>query len=92
MKIVTVRQLTLATLVVLPFAAHATGTCTNEPKAKWMKERDVTTQFEKEGYQVKRIKAEGTCYEVYALDKNAKRHEMVVDPIDGKPVKEEANE
>jgi hypothetical protein len=48
MKIVTVRQLTLAALVVLPFAAHATGTCTNEPKAKWMKERDVTTQFEEE--------------------------------------------
>jgi hypothetical protein len=92
MKIATVRQLSLAALIVLPFAAHATGTCTNEPKAKWMKEGDVTAQFEKEGYQVKRIKAEGTCYEVYALDKNAKRHEMVVNPIDGKPVKEEANE
>ncbi|MFP3587888.1 PepSY domain-containing protein [Paraburkholderia sp. SIMBA_055] len=78
--------------IALPLSAQATGSCTTERKAKWMQDNEVSKQLEKQGYQVKRVKTEGNCYEVYALDKSGKRHEMVVNPMDGKPVSDEGNE
>ena len=78
--------------IALPLSAEATGSCTTEPNAEWMRDKDVSRQLEKQGYQVKRVKTEGNCYEVYALDKSGNRREMVVNPVDGKILSEEVNE
>ncbi|MDR6207883.1 PepSY domain-containing protein [Paraburkholderia graminis] len=78
--------------IALPLSAQATGSCTTEPKAKWMQDKEVSKQLAKQGYQVKRVKTEGNCYEVYALDKSGNRREMVVNPMNGKLVSEEVNE
>jgi hypothetical protein len=78
--------------IALPLSAQATDSCTTEPKAKWMQDKEIAKQLEKQGYQVKRVKTEGNCYEVYALDKSGNRREMVVNPMDGKLVSEEVNE
>jgi hypothetical protein len=91
-KTINVRLAAAVAQIALPFAAHATGSCTTEPKTKWMQDKGVSNQLEKQGYQVKRVKTEGSCYEVYALDKKGNRHEMVVNPVNGKPVSEEVNE
>jgi hypothetical protein len=91
-KTMNVRLAAAVALIALPFAAHATGSCTTEPKTKWMQGKEVSNRLEKQGYQVKRVKTEGSCYEVYALDKKGNHHEMVVNPVDGQPVSEEVNE
>lgn len=92
MKTVNIRHAAAVILIALPFAANATGSCTSEPKSKWMQDKDVSNQLQKQGYTVKRVKTEGSCYEVYALDSKGNRHEMVVNPVNGKPVNEEVNE
>lgn len=92
MKAMNVRLAAAVALIALPFTAHATGSCTTEPKTKWMQDKEVSSQLEKQGYQVKRVKTEGSCYEVYALDKKGNHHEMVVNPVNGKAVSEEVNE
>lgn len=70
------------------FASTYAGSCTSEPKAKWMAENDVKAKFEKQGYSVMRIKTGKTCYEVYAKDKDGKKTEMFVNPVDATVVKE----
>ncbi|MEO6983973.1 MAG: PepSY domain-containing protein [Paralcaligenes sp.] len=95
MKLIT-KSLTIpciaALFIITPFAASANGTCTHEAKSKWMQKKDISARLQTEGYQVKHIKVEGSCYEAYALDKAGKRHELVINPMTGKSVREEAGE
>lgn len=67
-------------------------TCTKEPKAKWMSEKDLTAKLVAQGLTVKRIKTEGSCYEAYVIDKAGKRSEMMLNPVDGKFMGNESNE
>lgn len=69
------------------FAANP-ASCTTEPKAKWMADKDVQAKLEKQGYAVKRIKTEGSCYEAYVQDKDGKKAELLVNPVDGTPMKD----
>lgn len=62
--------------------------CTSEPKAKWQKEKDIQSSLEKQGYTVKRVKTEGSCYEAY-VTKDGKKAELILNPVDGKLVREE---
>ena len=69
--------------------ASDSASCTKEPKTARMKDKDVQAKLEKQGYAVKRIKTEGSCYEAYVLGKDGKKAELLVNPVDGMPVKEE---
>ena len=89
MKTLHLKSLAVVALSALSVSAFATGTCTNEAKTKWMKQQDVQTQLEQQGYKVKRVKTEGSCYEAYTLDKAGKKAELVLNPVDGKIVKQE---
>jgi hypothetical protein len=80
--------LALSALSASAFASSYSGSCTSEPKSKWMTEQDMKAKYEKQGYTVKRIKNEGSCYEVYAKDKNGNKTELFVNPVDGALVKE----
>jgi hypothetical protein len=75
--------LALSTLSLGAFASTYDGTCTNEPKSKWMAPADVKTKFEAQGYTVGRVKAGGTCYEVYTKDKDGAKLELFVNPVNG---------
>lgn len=84
------------TLLVLAFSALALSafaadseSCTSEPKTKWLKDKEVQTRLEKQGYTVKRIKTEGSCYEAYVQGKDGKKVELMINPIDGTPMREE---
>ncbi len=77
---------------ITPLVASANGTCTHEPKSKWMQKKDISAKLQKDGYQVKRVKIEGSCYEAFALDKAGKRHELVINPMTGESVRQEAGE
>ena len=67
--------------------ALATGTCPDTPKDKWLRPEEVQVRLEQKGYEVRRIKKEGTCFEVKAM-KDGKRVEAYVNPADATIVKE----
>ncbi|MGV8893958.1 MAG: PepSY domain-containing protein [Burkholderiaceae bacterium] len=75
----------VATLSLNAFAASPT-TCTKEPKSKWMATKDVNAKLVAQGLKVNRIKTEGSCYEAYVIAKDGKKSEMLINPVDGKPV------
>jgi hypothetical protein len=62
--------------VVLSGPAFAAGKCSEAPKTKWQSASALESKLQSDGYQVRKIKVEGGCYEVYALDKQGKRANM----------------
>lgn len=84
----TLLAIALSAASLSAFASRYEGECTSEPKAKWMAPKDIQAKFEKQGYTVRRVKSEGSCYEVYATDKDGKKTELFVNPADGAVVKE----
>ncbi|HEU0278110.1 MAG TPA: PepSY domain-containing protein [Rhodanobacteraceae bacterium] len=79
---------TLAGVIIGGFAIPAlastySGSCTSEPQSKWLSTAAVQQQYQKQGYTVRRVKAGGTCYEVYAVDKAGAKVEFFVNPATG---------
>ena len=54
---------------------HATGlaTCDSGPESGWQAAETLEKQLTEKGWTVRRIKIDGGCYEVYALDENGKK-------------------
>lgn len=75
-------------LVLMANNALAKKNCTDEPRDKWMKEEDFKKIKEKEGYQIRKFKQPGTCYEIYGTNKEGKNVEVYFNPVDGTVVKE----
>jgi hypothetical protein len=66
--------------------------CTKEPAAKWIGEDAAKTAAIGSGLDVRDIKVENSCYEIYALDKTGKRIQVVMNPITGQIVGNEEGE
>ncbi len=64
------------------FASTYNGQCTNRPQSEWKTTAAVKAQFVKQGYTVGKVKVGGSCYEVYAKDKNGGKVELFVNPVD----------
>ncbi len=79
----TVVALGLLGLSAGAFASTYNGECTTRPKSEWKSTADVKAQFTAQGYTVGKVKAGGSCYEVYAKDKNGQKVELFVDPVKG---------
>jgi len=69
------RAFTLTALTVLMAgpALAAGSTCSTAPAAQFKPQAALETQLKAEGLTVRRIKVEGGCYEVYAVDKSGKK-------------------
>lgn len=63
--------------------ALAFGNCTKEPKDKWQDQAAFQQKLKDQGYQIKKFKVSGTCYEIYGKDKEGKRVEIYFDPTNG---------
>ena len=63
--------------------AHATGraTCNSGPQAGWQPEDALKQKLVAQGWSIRRIKVDGGCYEVYAIDQNGKRIEAYFHPL-----------
>lgn len=68
-------------------AAYAKKTCTEKPKADWMKEEDFKMKVEGLGYKISKFKQPGSCYEIYGTDKDGKKVEVYFNPVDASVVK-----
>ncbi|PTW59724.1 hypothetical protein C8N35_106109 [Breoghania corrubedonensis] len=67
-------------------ASEGEGGCGNAPKAQWMSQDAAKAKGETMGYEVRRVKVEKGCYELYTKDKAGKRAELLMNPVSGKIV------
>ncbi|MBI3144717.1 MAG: PepSY domain-containing protein [Pseudogulbenkiania sp.] len=70
-------------------AAFAAAKCEQHPKEQWIKQADFKQKLEKDGYQIKKFKVDGNCYELYGKSKEGKKVEIYFDTVSGKAVKSE---
>lgn len=77
-----------AATAALSTAAGATGmaTCDSGPKEGWQATSKLETMLKEKGWTVRRIKVDGGCYEVYALDDKGTRVEAYFHPVTLEPV------
>jgi hypothetical protein len=76
-----------ASLAVAP-GAQATGlaTCDSGPRTGWQPQAKLEQMLKDKGWQVRRVKEDGGCYEVYALDDKGQRVEAYFHPVTLAPV------
>jgi len=69
-------------------AAQATGlaTCKSGPQSGWQPQDALKTKLTGEGWKVRRIKVDGGCYEVYAINAKGERVESYFHPVTFKHV------
>jgi hypothetical protein len=63
--------------------AQATGlaTCDSGDKSTWQPKEKLEQTLKDRGWTVRRIKEDGGCYEVYALDEKGQRGEFYFHPV-----------
>lgn len=73
---------------VLTTSAFATGlaTCDSGPQETWKPQAELEKQLTAKGWKIRRIKVDGGCYEVYALDEKGERVEAYFHPKTLAPV------
>ena len=75
-------------LALLAAQASATGlaTCDSGPRNQWQPADKLEKMLVERGWKVRRIKEDGGCYEVYALDDKGQRVEAYFHPVTLAPV------
>ena len=79
--------LAMVTLLIAPNAG-ATGlaTCDSEPRTQWQPQAELEKKLTQQGWKIRRIKEDGGCYEVYALNDKGERVEAYFHPHTLAPV------
>ncbi|HEY4647231.1 MAG TPA: PepSY domain-containing protein [Steroidobacteraceae bacterium] len=84
----------LLSAIVALVALHASGvclatglaTCDSGPQETWQPQSKLEKQLTDKGWQVRRIKIDGGCYEVYAINEKGERVEAYFHPQTLEPV------
>jgi hypothetical protein len=69
----------LLAAVAVPASATGAYTCTT-PKAQWKTTEALTAELTRQGWQVRKAKVDGGCYEVYGTTPEGDRVEAYFDP------------
>ena len=77
---------TLALLAIGPVTATGLATCDSGPKSTWQPVDKLEDLLKKKGWTIRRVKEDGGCYEVYALDDKGQRVEAYFHPVTLEPV------
>lgn len=81
-------SLALAAGVAAPALADDDGAdCGNAPRAQWMTEDAAKSKAADLGYEVRGMREENGCYEIYAVDKTGAKVELQMHPVTGAVVK-----
>ncbi|MEN9724085.1 MAG: hypothetical protein RJB38_2071 [Pseudomonadota bacterium] len=67
--------------------ANGGADCLSHPKSEWISEGEMKKRLEEQGYQIKKFKVDGNCYEIYGKDRDGKRVEIYFDTKTGAVVK-----
>jgi len=62
-----------ATALLAASPAFAEGMCSSAPQSAWQPQSALEAQLKSEGLNVRQIKVENGCYEVYATNSAGKR-------------------
>jgi hypothetical protein len=75
-------------LLVVTVSAQATGlaTCDSGNPSTWQPQEKLESMLKERGWQIRRIKIDGGCYEVYALNEKGERVEAYFHPLTLAPV------
>lgn len=76
----------LALLCSTPVFATGLATCDSGPEENWKPSTELQQMLEEKGWTVRRIKVDGGCYEVYALDEKGNKVEAYFHPLTLEPV------
>jgi len=83
-----IQGLLVATTIAACTSVAATGlaTCDSGPKSGWQPIEKLEKQLTERGWTVRRVKEDGGCYEVYAIDDKGQRVEACFHPVPLAPV------
>jgi hypothetical protein len=72
-----------AMMFAITAPAHATGVikCNAGPQSSWKSSAVLTAKLNKEGWQVRKAKVDGGCYEVYGTTPKGERVEAYFHPV-----------
>ena len=79
--IVSAFALVVLGLAAAPASATGLATCDSGPQSGWKPQETLQKQLTDQGWQVRRIKVDGGCYEVYAIDNKGQRVEAYFHPV-----------
>lgn len=68
-------------LLTLPAQATGLATCDSGPADKWQRQSVLEKKLTAMQWKVSRIKIDGGCYEVYALNEKGERVEAYFHPL-----------
>ena len=77
-------RIPLATLMLsISSQSLATGlaTCDSGPESGWKPQEVLVKKLTAQGWNVRQVKVDGGCYEVYALDDKGQRVEAYFHPV-----------
>ncbi len=69
------------------FASDDSARCGNAPQNQWMSEDAIKAKAVEAGYDVRQVKVEDGCYEIYGIDAKGARLEVMMNPVSGETVK-----
>lgn len=68
-------------LATLPALATGLATCDSGPKSGWQPVETLEKRLKEKGWTIRRIKEDGGCYEVYAINEKGERVEAYFHPV-----------
>lgn len=77
---------TLLLALALPASATGLATCDSGKPETWQPQEKLESMLKEKGWQIRRIKIDGGCYEVYALNEKGERVEAYFHPLTLAPV------
>lgn len=80
LKLLTVAAALSIGAAAAPAAATGKMTC-DAPQAQWKKITALEASLKKQGWQVRKSKVDGGCYEVYGTDPQGNRVEAYFHPV-----------
>lgn len=82
----------ICTMLALTTQVYAKKSCTSEPKSKWISESEFKAKLEKEGYEIRKFKQPGTCYEIYGKNPQGQKVEVYFNPVTAEVIKSEVED
>ena len=76
----------VASAAALPATATGVATCDSGAKEGWQSQEKLTAVLKEKGWQVRRIKVDGNCYEVYGMNEKGEKVEAYFHPRTFVPV------
>ncbi len=85
-KFLIIATSTMIMAIASPAFANDDAKC-GKVSGEWMSHDAAKAKVAEQGYDARRVKREGSCYEIYAISKNGARVELYIHPVTGEIVK-----